>query len=130
MAVKKKCCSAGETKVLLVCAGASNVGQLTNDVAKQLASAGEACFFCLAGIGGHVSGMIASVRGADKVVVLDGCPGACAKKTMDAAGLKDYEHLVVTDLGIEKQHTFEISKADFQKTLEAARKRLVCASGE
>jgi uncharacterized metal-binding protein len=111
-------------KTILACSGASNVGHITNEVAKELDEAGEANFFCLAGVGGHVSGMVASVKGADKVVVLDGCPVACAKKTMDAAGIAGYEYLVVTELGIEKKHDFTLAPADVEQTRTAVRTKL------
>jgi uncharacterized metal-binding protein len=124
MAKERSCCCSTETKTILACSGASNVGQITNEVAKELDEAGEANFFCLAGVGGHVSGMVASVKGADKVVVLDGCPVACAKKTMDAAGIAGYEYLVVTELGIEKKHDFNLAPADVEKTRTAVRAKL------
>jgi len=120
---KDSCCGDG-TKVVLVCAGASNVGQITNEVAKSLDREGVARFFCLAGVGGHVSGMIASVEGAARVLVLDGCPVGCGKKCMDEAGLAGYKRLVVTELGVEKQHTFDLRDEDLRKTTEAARARL------
>ena len=118
---REGCCNSTDVRIMLACSGASNVGQITNDVAKELDAAGEARFFCLAGVGGHVSGMIASVKGADRVVVLDGCPVACGKKTMDAAGLADYHHLVVTELGIEKKHDFNIPRAEMKKAKAAVR---------
>lgn len=118
------CCSAGRVNTILACSGASNVGQITNEVAKKLDEAGEASFFCLAGVGGHISGMVASVKGADLVLVLDGCPVACAKKCLEEAGLSGYEYLVVTELGVEKSHTFDLKAEDLEKTLAAARKKL------
>ena len=105
---KPLCSCGGDVKMVLACAGASNVGQMTNEAAKRLDEAGAARYFCLAGVGGHVSAMVESVKGADKVIVLDGCDVACAKKTMGEAGIEGYEYLVVTDLGIEKVHEFKM----------------------
>jgi len=118
------CCEASKVNIALACSGGSNVGQITNDVAKELDRAGDAKFFCLAGVGGHISGMIASVKGADKVLILDGCPVACARKCADEAGVSDYEYLVVTELGIEKEHAFDLNEDDMDKTLLAARDKL------
>lgn len=42
-------------------------------------------FACLAGIGGHVSGIVESARAADRIVVVDGCHVKCGKKTLDHA---------------------------------------------
>ncbi|MCE5322546.1 putative zinc-binding protein [bacterium] len=111
-------CCCGSTNLILACSGASNVGQITNEVAKKLDIEKQGRFFCLAGVGGHISGMVASVGGSDKILVIDGCPVACAKLTMDEAGLDDYEYVVVTDLGIEKNHDFTLDPADIDKILE------------
>jgi uncharacterized metal-binding protein len=100
------------------------VGQITNEVAKRLWAEGLANFFCLAGVGGHVSGMVASVKGSDKVLVLDGCAVGCAKKCMEAAGLSDYEYVTVTDLGIAKEKTFDLAEADVERVLNESRRRL------
>ena len=117
------CCS-GSIVSILACSGGSNVGQITNEVAKRLDINGFGKFFCLAGVGGHISGMVASVEGSDKVLVLDGCPVACGKKTMEAANLADYEYLVVTDLGIEKKHDFDLLETDIQTVLSRSEQLL------
>ncbi len=121
MTIQNDCCGGGKTTVVLACSGGSNVGQMTNEAAKRLAVSGEAKFFCLAGVGGQISGMVASVKGADKVLVLDGCPVGCGKKCADQAGISGYHHLMVTELGIEKKHSFDLPEADVAKTVEASR---------
>lgn len=123
------CCCGGGVRTILACSGASNVGQITNEVAKRLDVEKQGRFFCLAGVGGHISGMVASVDGSDKVLVIDGCPVACAKLTMDEAGLNGYEYVVVTDLGIEKNHDFTLDAVDIERTLSACRDKLSAASG-
>ena len=114
-----KCCCAGGVTTILACSGGSNVGQITNEVAKRLDMAGVGKFFCLAGVGGRISGMVASVEGSDTVLVVDGCPVACAKKTMEAAKLDRYQYVVVTDLGIEKAHDFRLSEEDIARAMSA-----------
>jgi len=76
---------------------------------------GKGKFFRLAGVGGHISGMVESVKGADKVVVIDGCPVACSKKCMEAAGISDYEYIVVTQPGIEKKHEYSFTDEENKK---------------
>jgi len=44
--------------------------------------------FCLAGIGGHIPGMIESTKAGKMIVALDGCPVACSKKTLEHAGFR------------------------------------------
>ncbi|MDI6813801.1 MAG: putative zinc-binding protein [Desulfitobacteriaceae bacterium] len=113
----KCCCCSSNVTTILACSGGSNVGQITNEVAKRLDIAGVGKFFCLAGIGGHISGMVASVEGSDTVLVIDGCPVACAKKTMEAAGLRNYKYVVVTDLGIDKSHDFTLGAEDVERVM-------------
>jgi uncharacterized metal-binding protein len=123
MAKASECCST-DVKTVLACVGASNVGQITNEVAKRLDTEDLAKFFCVAGVGAKISGMVESVRAAAKVLVLDGCSVACAKKCVDRAGLTNYEYLAVTDLGITKTHAFDLASADLDKTYAAACGRL------
>ena len=124
MADQGSCSCCGTTRLLLACAGGANVGQMTNEVAKLLHAEGEGRMFCLAGVGGHVPGMVASVKGADRVLVLDGCALACARRCMEQAGIEVFEHLVVTELGIEKQMEHELAAADLEMVANAARQKL------
>jgi uncharacterized metal-binding protein len=122
---KRECCGCGDdVRLVLACSGGSNVGQITNEVAKRLDVDGQARMYCLAGAGGHISGMVASIQGAKKVLVLDGCPVQCGKMVMDQAGIDDYEYLVVTELGVEKAHDFRLDTNDVDRVTAASRAKL------
>ena len=58
--------------------------------------------FCLAGLGGHVESFITNTNAAGKIVIIDGCPVDCAKKTLEHTGFADFVHVRVTDLECEK----------------------------
>ena len=45
-------------------------------------------------------------------------------KCMAEAGLSPCEHLVVTELGIEKKHDLVLAEADIERTERAAREKL------
>lgn len=120
---KKDCCCGG-TNIILACSGGSNVGQISNEVAKELDMEGAGKFFCLAGVGGHISGMVESVKVADKVVVIDGCPVACSKKCVEAADITNYEYVVVTELGIEKKHDFSFTDEEKTKVKKIVSKKI------
>jgi uncharacterized metal-binding protein len=45
---------------------------------------------------------IAGAKEARDLLVIDGCPVQCARKTLDKAGLRPTIHLLVTDLGLRK----------------------------
>ncbi len=113
--MRDKClCEANEILVFS-CAGSSNVGQIANQAAIGLAQEGIARYFCLAGIGGHVSGMIESTKAGKMLVAIDGCPVGCAKRTLEHAGFNIDEYVQVTELGFEKNHDLNILAPDAGK---------------
>jgi uncharacterized metal-binding protein len=111
--MEEKCLCEPSEILIFSCAGSSNVGQIANQAAIKLAQGGAGRYFCLAGIGGHVSGMIESTKAGKMLIAIDGCPVACAKKTLEHAGFKIQEHVLTADLlGIEKNHQFNLDPAD------------------
>ena len=80
----QKECTCQEAGVLIFpCSGGSDVGELSDRVARKMAKCGRARIFCLAGIGAHILGMIESAKSARKLIAIDGCQVLCAKKTLD-----------------------------------------------
>ncbi len=98
-----------EDIILLPCAGGSNCGQITNQVAVGLDTAGVGRIYCLAGIGAHIDGMVESAKSAKRIVALDGCQVACAKKTIEHAGLTVTDWICVTEEGVVKNHQFKLA---------------------
>ena len=45
---------------------------------------------------------VQAAKDADVNLVIDGCPMDCARKCFDNAGIKGYEYIRATDLGISK----------------------------
>ncbi|MGQ9823760.1 MAG: putative zinc-binding protein [Desulfotomaculales bacterium] len=85
--MSEACCTCGEGPVLiLACSGGSNVGQLANAAAVSLTREGKGKMYCLAGVGGHVDGIVESCKGAGQLVVIDGCPVVCGKKPANTPG--------------------------------------------
>jgi uncharacterized metal-binding protein len=72
----------------------------------------------LAGIGGHVSGMIESTKAGKMLVAVDGCQVACAKKTLEHAGFNIDEYVQVTELGIEKDHNLDLNPSNVEKVAD------------
>jgi uncharacterized metal-binding protein len=99
---KNSCACKGGVTLIFPCSGAADVGEISDRAARDLTARGHGKMFCLAGIGGNISGMIASARGADQVLVIDGCGVDCAKKIMEERGIENFFHFRVTDLGMEK----------------------------
>ena len=98
-----KCCScASAPKLIFPCSGGSDVGEITDRAARQLTTDGIGRMYCLAGVGGRVSGIMASTESAGRILAIDGCPLDCAKNALQQAGFNDFEHVRITDLGLQK----------------------------
>lgn len=121
MSEKNSCCCSGEKTLIMACSGGSNVGQVSNTVMIELDKTGKGSAYCLAGLGGDLSGFIQSTKSA-KTILIDGCPVACAKSVFNRHNLKPDKYFVITDLGIEKNHNFDNlineSKIAFEKILK------------
>ena len=113
--MEEKCLCEPNDILIFSCAGSSNVGQIANQAAVRLAQGGVGRYFCLAGIGGHVSGMIESTKAGKMLVAIDGGPVGCAKKTLEHTGFNIGEYVQVTELGIEKNHEFSLAPSDVGK---------------
>jgi uncharacterized metal-binding protein len=111
----KKCLCEPTEILIFPCSGGSNVGQIANQAGVKLTREGTGKFFCLAGIGGHVSGMIESTKAGKVIVAIDGCPVACAKKTLEHAGFNVDEYVEITSMGIEKNYNLNPLTSDVEK---------------
>jgi uncharacterized metal-binding protein len=105
--------------MILACSGGSNVGQLANQAAVELTQEGFGKIYCLAGIGGHVSGFVQSAKDVSEMVVIDGCATCCSKATLEHAEVPIKSYLILTDLGIEKNKDFNLKREDLNRVKEA-----------
>ena len=113
--MEEKCLCEPNEIIIFSCAGSSNVGQIANQAAVRLTQEGIGKYFCLAGIGGHVSGMIESTKAGKMLIAIDGCPVACAKKTLEHTGFNIDEYFEITSMGIEKNHDLNLNAPDVKK---------------
>jgi len=109
----------GKKRLIFPCAGASNVGQLTNIAALELGDEGYGQFACTAQLATGAAGLKQRCGEVDEIVVLDGCQIRCATKIAGAQGIEPDQTIVVTELGIEKSHDFEISDEEIEMVLGA-----------
>jgi uncharacterized metal-binding protein len=89
-------------KLIFPYSGGSDVGAITDRAARLLTKQGVGKMYCLAGIGGRVSGIVETTKAVETVLVIDGCPQDCARKTLELAGFTGYAHLRLTDIGLNK----------------------------
>lgn len=94
-------CEGGPT-LIFACSGAADVGEVSDRAARKMTKSGLGAMFCLAGIGGRVEPILQKTGSASKILAIDGCGLDCVKKSLEEAGFTQYEHLRVTDLGMEK----------------------------
>jgi uncharacterized metal-binding protein len=115
-------CSAAPT-LLFPCSGAADVGEISDRAARTMTKSGAGKMFCLAGLGGLVPGIVKTAKEAAQVLAIDGCPLDCARLTLEKAGLSNFEHLVVTDLGLPKGQS-PASEGNIETVIKAAAAKL------
>lgn len=98
-----ECCEGG-TRLIYSCAGSADVGEIADRVTRKLRDEGYARMTCLAGIGAGLSGYVQSAKGANKVITIDGCSTACARKCLERIDVIPASY-ILTDMGLEKHET-------------------------
>lgn len=101
MEKKDNClCNSGDHMVM-ACSGASDVGYLTDIVARKLRDDKVYKMTCLALVG---AGIESSINGFKENIplVIDGCPVDCGKKIMAKNGIDNYAYIRLSDLGLNK----------------------------
>jgi len=122
----ENCCESNGDIMILACSGASNVGQLSNRAAVELTQEGYGKMFCLAGIGGDLSGFVQSAKDTSRMMVIDGCDVGCAKAILERSEIPLKDYLVLTSLGIEKNKDFDLKHLGIQEVKGAIKK--LCSS--
>lgn len=102
MSNSDNCSCCGSVSLIFPCSGGSDVGEISDRAARKITRLNKGKMFCLAGIGGKVSGITESTKSAERILVIDGCPLDCAKKTLENAGIGEFLHFRITDQGLKK----------------------------
>ena len=90
MSDKNACACGAAPKLIFACSGAADVGAVADQAARRLTKDGAGKMFCLAGVGGRVSGIMATTESAARILAIDGCPLNCVKSCLEQAGFKKY----------------------------------------
>lgn len=102
MSEQTSCACGAAPTLIFACSGAADVGEIADRAARRLAREGAGKMYCLAGVGGRVSGILASTQAAERILAIDGCPLACAKNTLERAGIPGFRHLQLAEIGLSK----------------------------
>ncbi|MFP4466727.1 MAG: putative zinc-binding protein [Candidatus Goldiibacteriota bacterium] len=94
------CCNEGN-EFIYACSGGSDVGFISDRLARMLSVAGYGNISCLAGIGGDIEKFLKSAKEAKRNIVIDGCGIKCGKKMLKNRGIA-CENYVITEFGFEK----------------------------
>jgi uncharacterized metal-binding protein len=127
MSEKKSCaCACGEApKLIFACSGGADVGELADQAARKMTKNGQGKMFCLAGIGGRVSGIVKTTEAASMVLAIDGCPLNCTKKTLEEAGFSGFVHLNLAEAGFQKGES-PANEENIATVAQVAAARLGC----
>ncbi len=117
----QECCTQNKEIMILACSGASNVGQLANQAAVELTREGFGKMFCLAAIGAHLESFVQAAKKAQHLVVIDGCPVACAKHMLTHAEVPIHAYVVLYESGIEKKFNTFLSPEEIEKVKSAVK---------
>lgn len=90
---------------VLACSGCSHAGELADLIARRLQELGAAKMSCLAGVGGRVKSIMTTVQRAPELWMIDGCPLECGANTLRLAGVTEFKHLKLHELGVRKHET-------------------------
>ena len=104
---------------VLACSGCSHAGELADLAARRVEEIGVAKMSCLAGVGGRVKPIMNTVQRAPELLMIDGCPLECGANTLRLAGITEFKHLKLHELGVRK-HSTEVTPETIQSLAESA----------
>lgn len=115
--------------MVMACAGAANVGQISNQAAVELARENLCRPFCLAAIGAHKKGYVKAALNAE-VIAIDGCEVGCAKGILEQENITPALYVVITGLGIEKaMGPFDPADVEKVKQFAISRRNAIVSGG-
>lgn len=106
------CASNAAPGKVYACAGASNVGKISMDLAIAMHQKNRYQMSCAAGVGADICGFTDGAKAESTMnLLIDGCPVGCLKQMFDNKGIENYDHIVITEMGISKNGNFVYDSA-------------------
>jgi len=106
------------TYAIVTCSGISNTGKLTTQAGMLLMQRKPGMFLCM-NCKQSAETLRMDAGGAERLIVLDGCPDCCATKKLTAAGLSADVHIIATELGIEKNGMADVKYDEIETVIRA-----------
>lgn len=110
----------GGTVCVLACSGCSGAGELADHTARRLQQLGVAKMSCLAGVGGNIPSIMATVQRASDILMIDGCPLECGANVLRNAGFTHFKQLKLHKHDVRKHDTTAGDDATVTRLTEAA----------
>src|SRR5665648_370860 len=111
-----------EIVCITTCPGASNVSMMAYKAASILAKEGYGTFVRIAGEKAREKDT-ARLREANKTaakwILVNGCQKKCGFEAFSIAGIHPDKHILVTDLGIQRENKTEFTQEELAIVLEA-----------
>ena len=104
--------------IVYSCSGCSSAAQMANYLAVQLDRKGVAEMSCIVGVGGNVKKLVQTAHSGRKIIVIDGCPLACAKACLSNHSIKPDVDIELTSLGVAKRQHEDFNKQHADEILE------------
>jgi uncharacterized metal-binding protein len=90
--------------MIYACSGASDLGEITDRVARKLREKGAGKMSCLAALGALSQPYIDTAKTSGGNIVIDGCPVGCSKSIFELIGVKN-TYYMLTEMGYVKGKT-------------------------
>lgn len=113
-----------EKPLLYSCSGCSSAAQMANYLALQLDRKAVAEMSCIAGVGGNVKKLVRTALSGRKLIVIDGCPLACAKACLRNCNLQPDVHFELTSLGVAKMNHVDFDELQANEILQLVEHRI------
>jgi len=104
--------------IVYSCSGCSSAAQMANYIAVQLDRKGIAEMSCIAGVGGNVKKLVQTAMSGRKIIVIDGCPLACAKACLNNHSIQPDVHIELTSFGVAKRQHEDFNKHQADEIME------------
>jgi uncharacterized metal-binding protein len=108
------------TALVFVCSGAADVGELTDRAARQLRDKDFAAMSCLASVGARDEDIMCLADLAERVLLIDGCPKACTRRTFEQAGVRRFLHFELSEVGLFKGGS-PVTRRNIQRVMQRAK---------
>jgi len=91
---------------------------MANHLAIKIDRSGSAEMSCIAGVGGNVKSLVKTANSGRKIIVLDGCPLACAKACLNNHNIAPDAHFDLTKFGVKKQKGVDFDRDEVEEVFQ------------